>query len=151
MAAAEKSDEDLKNTVNDILKEDLFIGEKSLRSSDDGSIENYFENFDFNISSIDFSYLDEDDDTDSSVETEQEEVLESTVDEVDGNPVESLNTTFSLVHKFFQSQKPLSDLEVVEIDSIVEESGIFLIPKDLEVKSTNVNKDFKTLVDSVLK
>ncbi len=151
---SEEANLELQETVNDLFKEDLVLGEKVIRTQNSENIENYFDSFDFNISSIDFSHLDEEDASENGeVDTQKVEIdLPEAGSEEQVYTAEKLDTSaFSLVHRFFQAQAPLSDLENVEVDSIVEESGIFMIPKDLEVKNTNVNKDFKTLVDSVLK
>ncbi len=139
----------LEDTVNDLFKEDMVIGEKSIRKLDTEHVEDYFGDMDFSISSMDFSHLD--DDSDEEKNNLDESSVE--IDEDDSSSVVEMleESAYSLVHKFFTSQDKIVELESVDVDTIVEESGIFVIPKDLEVKNENVNKEFKTLVDSVLK
>ncbi len=134
----------------------MFIGERSSASTSKESIENYFADFEFNVSGIDFSHLDDDDAENVKIDSEPTIDSESEIELQNGEnrvyATEMLETeAFSLVHKFFQAQGTIGELEKIDNDSIVEDEGVFIIPKDLEIKNENVNKDFKTLVDSVLK
>ncbi len=95
--------------------------------------------FDMEIVGLDFSSLDE------PLKNEEIEDVEEAV------LVDTLETNAYIgMSNLFASQEIIEEIESVE-ESIVEDNGFFVIPKDLKIKNNNIDAEFKTLVDSVLK
>ncbi len=145
----------------ELFKEELVIGERDLKYKPVKKIiqEDELEEFDFDVASLDFSLFDVEDTVEEVVEEEINDIPEESEDPL----VEELEEVaeavsaeqlewrgFNTMNSFFTSQKTIVEAEAVE-DSIVEESGIYVIPKDLKIKYNNIDEDFKSLVDSILR
>ncbi len=136
--------------------EELVIGEKTTKIDTIENETSIFDNFDFEIIPMDFSHLDDakiipEDESNKTIEIvgEVEESESAATEEIAEASLEELDrpSSVSFINPLKETLGPTIELQT---ETIIAQDGVFVISKDVPIKKDKLNKEFKSLVDSVL-